>query len=208
MAHSYVISRPRQQFSCRYLMILTKSWSPLLRWKILSVSGLLVDRTSDSLSHRNVADDMLMRPDLPRVPRTAMPAVKPPIPDLYDCIRNRSPPSGPPPCISMSSSSGVTTQLWYTSPKVADPSVAMIIFTGVVGSQPAEVRNEGISPTNICMCLGNASMQVPVWGVYGTRGGGSKVVRCEILHFLTNISSLPQRHVMRSLVCRTRWLES
>jgi hypothetical protein len=45
------------------------------------------------------------------------------------------------------------------------------------------VRNAGISPTNLCTCLDNASMQVPMLEVYGTRGGGLKVVRCEILHF-------------------------
>jgi hypothetical protein len=46
---SYVMSRPRHQFSCRSLIVLTKSWSPSMWWKILSVSGLLVDRTSESL---------------------------------------------------------------------------------------------------------------------------------------------------------------
>jgi hypothetical protein len=76
--HSYVISRPHHQFSCKSLIVLTKSWSPSMWWKILSASGLLVDRTADSLSHINVADAMLMRPDLLRVPSTARPAVTPP----------------------------------------------------------------------------------------------------------------------------------
>jgi hypothetical protein len=109
---SYAISRPRHQFSCRSLIVLTKSWSPSMQWKMLSVSGLLVDRKSDSLSHINVAEDMLIRPYRLRFPRTARPAATPPSSDLYYCIRNKSPSSGPPPCISMSSSSVATTQLW------------------------------------------------------------------------------------------------
>jgi hypothetical protein len=181
--HSYVVSRPRHQFSCRSLIVLIKSWSPSMRSKILSVSGMLVDRTADSLSHRNVDDDMLMRPDLLRVPRTARPSAAPPSADLYHCIRNRSPSSCPPPRRSMPASSVVTTQLWYPTQKVSDPSVAMIIFTSVVGSRPMGVRNAGISPISICTCLGNASMQVPMLDMYGTRGGGLKVVLCNILHF-------------------------
>jgi hypothetical protein len=59
----------------------------------------------------------------------------------------------------------------------------MLIFTGVVGSHPAGVRSTWISPTSLCTCLGNASIQVPMLDVYGTRGGQLKVVRCEILHF-------------------------
>jgi hypothetical protein len=71
---SYVMSRPRHQFSCRSLIVLTKSWAPSMRWNMLSVNGLLVDRTADSLLHGNVAEAMLIRPDRLRVPRTARPA--------------------------------------------------------------------------------------------------------------------------------------
>jgi hypothetical protein len=180
---SYVMSRPRHQFSCRSLIVLTKSWSPSMLWKILSGSGLLVYRTADSLLHRNVAGAMLIMPDRLSIPRTARPAVTPPSSDLYDCIRNRSPSSGPPPCRSMSSSSVATTQLWYPTPRVTDLSVAMLMFTGVVGSQPAGVRSAGISPTSLCTCFGSALIQVPMLDVYGTRGGGSIVVRCKILCF-------------------------
>jgi hypothetical protein len=74
---SYVMSRPRHQFSCKSLILLTKSWSPSMRWKMLSVSGLLVDRTAYSLLHRNVAEAMLIRPDRLRVPRTARPVATP-----------------------------------------------------------------------------------------------------------------------------------
>jgi hypothetical protein len=126
---------------------------------------------------------MLMRPDLLRVPRTVRPAAMPPSSDLCDCIRNRSPSSGPSPCRSVSSSSVATTQLWYRIPKVVYPSVAMIMFTGVVGSQSMGVHSAGISSTNRYTCLGNASIQVPMLDVYGTRGGGLKVIHCEILHF-------------------------
>jgi hypothetical protein len=83
----------------------------------------------------------------------------------------------------MSSSSVATTHLWYPTTKVADPSVEMKTFTCVVGSYPAGVRSAGISPTNRCTCLGNDSMHVPMLDVYGTRGGGLKVVGCEILNF-------------------------
>jgi hypothetical protein len=71
---SYVMSRPQHQFSCKSLIMLTKSWSPSIRWKMLSASGLLVDMTADSLSHRSVAEAMLISPDRLIVPRTARPA--------------------------------------------------------------------------------------------------------------------------------------
>jgi hypothetical protein len=58
----------------------------------------------------------------------------------------------------------------------------MILFTGVVGSHPAGVLSSGISPTSICTCLGNVSMQVPMLDVYVTRGGGLMVDHCEILY--------------------------
>jgi hypothetical protein len=142
---------------------------------------------------------MLIRPDRLGVPRTARPAATPPSSDLYDYIRNRSPSSGPPPCRSMSSSSVATTQLWYPTPRVTDPSVAMIMFTGVVGSQPAGVRSAGISPTSICTCLGSASMQFPMLNVYGTRGGGSIVLRYETLHF--SVISTNRGLVFASTIC-------
>jgi hypothetical protein len=162
---SYVMSRPRHQFSCRSLIVLTKLWSTSMRWKMLSVSGLLVERTADSLSHRNVAEAMLIRPDRLRVPRTARPAATLPRSDLYDCIRNRSPSFSPPSCSSMSSSSVATTQLWYPTPRVTDPSIAMIMFTGVVGSHPAGVHSAGISPASHCTCIGSALIQIPTLDV-------------------------------------------
>jgi hypothetical protein len=109
---SCVMSRPRHQFSCRSLIVLTKLWSPSMWWKMLSVSSLLVDRTADSLSHINMAEAMLIRPDRLRVPRTVRTVATSPSSDLYNYIRNKSPSSGPPPCSSMSSSSVATTQLW------------------------------------------------------------------------------------------------
>jgi hypothetical protein len=83
----------------------------------------------------------------------------------------------------MSSSSVATTQLWYPTPRVTDPAVAMIMCNGVVGSHPLGVRSAGISPNSLLKCLGSASMQVPTMDVYGTRGGGYIVVHCDILHF-------------------------
>jgi hypothetical protein len=150
---------------------------------MLSVNGLFVDKTDDSLPHRNVTEAMLISPDRLRVPRTARPAATPPNSDLYYCIRNRSPSSGPPPCNIMSSSSVATTQLWYPTPSVTDPSVAMIMFTGVVGYHPVGVISVGISPASICTCLGTALIQFPMLDVYRTKGGGSNVVRRTILHF-------------------------
>jgi hypothetical protein len=115
----------------------------------MSVSGIFVDRTADSLSHTNVVDDILIRPYSLRVPNTARPVVTPPSSNLYDCIRNRSPLSSPLPCRRMSSSALSATHMCYPTPKVTDPSVAMIIPTGVVGSHPNGVLIAGISPTNL-----------------------------------------------------------
>jgi hypothetical protein len=75
----------------------------------------------------------------------------------------------------------------------------MIIFTGLVGSHPAGDLIAGISPTNIFTCLGNALMQVPMFDVYGTRGGGLMVDRCEILH--VSIISTNRGLVFASTTC-------
>jgi hypothetical protein len=83
----------------------------------------------------------------------------------------------------MFSYSVATTHLWYPTPSVTDPSVAMIMFTGVVESHPVGVLIVGISPTSLCTCLCNALIQFPMLDVYGTTWGGSNVVRRTILHF-------------------------
>jgi hypothetical protein len=75
-----------------------------------------------------------------------------------------------------------TTQLWYPTQKVTDPSVAIIIFTGVDGYHPDGVFIAGISPTNLWTCRGNASMQVPMLEIYCTRVGGLIIMHCDILH--------------------------
>jgi hypothetical protein len=75
---------------------------------MLSVSDLFADSMADALSQRKVVDAMLIRPDLLSVPRTASPAATPHRSDRHDCMINRSPSSGPPPCKMMSSSSVAT----------------------------------------------------------------------------------------------------
>jgi hypothetical protein len=40
----------------------------------------------------------------------------------------------------------------------------------------------GISPTSLCACLDSALLQLTMLDVYGTKGGGSNVVRCVMLH--------------------------
>jgi hypothetical protein len=137
---------------------------------------------ADALSQRNVVDAMVMSPDRLSVQRTASPAATPLNYDRYDCMRNKSPSSGPPPRKSMSSSSVVTIQLWYPTPRVTDPSVAIIMFTGIVGSHPKGVPSVGISLTSICIFRGSALIQHPMLDLYGSKGGRSNVVRRVILH--------------------------
>jgi hypothetical protein len=75
----------------------------------------------------------------------------------------------------------------------------MIIFTGVVGSHPAGVLVAGISPTSLCTCIGNASIQVPTLDVYDTRGGGLMVDYCVILHL--SVISMNRGLVFASTTC-------
>jgi hypothetical protein len=75
----------------------------------------------------------------------------------------------------------------------------MIIFTGVVGYHPTGVHSAEISPTNLCTCLGNALIQVPMLDVYVTRGVGLKVVCCDILHF--SVISTNRDLVFASTTC-------
>jgi hypothetical protein len=58
---------------------------------------------------------------------------------------------------------------------------------------------QGYITTYLCTCLGNASMQVPMLDVYGTRGGGMKVVRSEILHFF--VISKKRDLIFTSMAC-------
>jgi hypothetical protein len=67
-------------------------------------------------------------------------------------------------------------------PRVTDPSVAIIMFTGSVGSHLEGVLNVGISLTSLCLCCGSALIQHPMLDVYGTKGGRSNVGRRAILH--------------------------
>jgi hypothetical protein len=56
-------------------------------------------------------------------------------------------------------------------PRVTDPSVAIIMFTGIVGYHLVGVLGVGISPTSLCICRGSAFIQHPMLDVYGTKGG-------------------------------------
>jgi hypothetical protein len=67
-------------------------------------------------------------------------------------------------------------------PRFTDPSVAIIMFTGIMGSHPVGVLSVGISPTSLCICRGSALIQHPMLDVYGTKGGGSNIGRHVILN--------------------------
>jgi hypothetical protein len=54
---SYVMSRPRHHFSCRSLVVLNKSWSPSMRWKILYVLNYSHSRNPGCIrahTHRHI----------------------------------------------------------------------------------------------------------------------------------------------------------
>jgi hypothetical protein len=61
--------------------------------------------------------------------------------------------------------------------------VAILMFTGIVGSHPEGVLNVGISPTSLCICHSSALIQHSMLDVYGTKGGQSIDGRRVILHF-------------------------
>jgi hypothetical protein len=145
---------------------------------------------------------MLMSPDRLSVPRTANPAAKPPSSDRYDCMRNISPSSGLPPCNIMFSSSVATIQLLYPEPRVTDPLVAIIMFTGVVGSHPVGVLSVGISLTSLCICRCSVLIQHQILDVYGPKGEGSDGVRCVILYL--PVISTNQFLVFVSTTCVAR----
>jgi hypothetical protein len=60
--------------------------------------------------------------------------------------------------------------------------VAIMMFTGIVGSHPEGVLSVGISPTSLYICRGSALIQHPMLDVYGTKGGRSIEGRRVILH--------------------------
>jgi hypothetical protein len=60
--------------------------------------------------------------------------------------------------------------------------VAIMMFTGIVGSHPEGVLSVGISPTSLCICRGSALIQHPMLDVYGTKGVRSIDGRRVILH--------------------------
>jgi hypothetical protein len=62
--------------------------------------------------------------------------------------------------------------------------VAIIMFTGIVGSHPEGVLSVGILPTSLCICRGIALIQHPMLDVYGTKGGRSSDGRRVILHLI------------------------
>jgi hypothetical protein len=71
---------------------------------MLVVSFLLHRLTAASLSHTNLKDRMLIRPDRANTHITANHAQKPPSSDLYDVIYNGDPSPIPPPRSNICSS--------------------------------------------------------------------------------------------------------
>jgi hypothetical protein len=142
--------------------VLTRSQSPYVLCNTLFVCFRFHRFTDASLSHTSLTDLMLIFPDLAIVPVTAIPEHIPPSSDRYDVIWFGAPPLGPPPEIIISSSFVDTTQMWYPTSNNNDPSVAMIIYLGSVGSKSAGNINWGIFPTCRRTCFGSEWKESPI----------------------------------------------
>jgi hypothetical protein len=125
-----------------------RSQSHFVLWKILLVFGFLAAVTADSLSHKNHTDHtdhICMVPAWNNMPSNASPATRPPSSDRYEVISDCIPPSGPPQRKIIVSSFVARTHPWYPTPNSADPSVAMIRFTGSSKSNYSDVGSAGMS---------------------------------------------------------------
>jgi hypothetical protein len=70
----------------RSWIVMMRSQSHFVFWKILSVFGLLAAITADSLSHNDHTDHICMVPARNNAPRTASPGTRPPSSNLYEVI--------------------------------------------------------------------------------------------------------------------------
>jgi hypothetical protein len=87
---------PSHHHTIRSWILMMRSQSPFVLWKILLDFGCLAV-TTDSLSHMNHTDRTCIVPAQYNVPRTASPATIPPSYDRYEVISDWILSSGPPP---------------------------------------------------------------------------------------------------------------
>jgi hypothetical protein len=88
---------PLHHRTIRSWIVMMRSQSHFVLWKILSDFGILAAVTADSLLHKNCTDYIYKVPVRNNVPRTASPATSPPSYDPYEVISDWISSSGPPP---------------------------------------------------------------------------------------------------------------